>query len=123
MAVRVFNRISVFNPRTVEAALGRNGRKIQWAGFENDALGRLKPFAEATRIISRDGVKKTQDTAARGDIRIQTASTLTAAQVTAINTTLDAHDPNVDDADQLKARTAETEIAAENAKRVLGDNL
>lgn len=112
MAVTLFNKPRTFNTRTVEVALGRNGKKVQWAGFENLGLGRVAPFAEASRIIARDGVANTTDPAARGDIRITTAVALTAPQRAAINTTLDDHDDTVDDAGQLKLRTAEQEVAA-----------
>lgn len=120
MTVTLFNKPRTFNPPIVEAALGRNGTKVQWAGFENLPFGRLVPFAAATRIISRDGVRKTADTAARGDIRITTAGALSAPQRAAINATLDDHDDTVDDADQRKDRAAQAEIATLEASHVAG---
>jgi len=116
MAIEVINRTLTFNRPAVEAEIAAitpalPAYVLQFAGFEGEDFSRLAPFAEATRVIARrNGV---DDTAARGDTRFDTRNPLTAAQVTSIETVLDAHDPSSasDDAQQTKERQRVADIA------------
>ena len=112
MTVTVFNKLRSFNQRPMRQALGANGIRVEFAGFANDALGRVSPFTPLTKVISTDDVAKTTDTAARGDVRIISAGALTATQLTTIDAALDAHDDTIDTPRQLKARAAEDVIDA-----------
>ncbi len=116
MEVTVFNRLRTFNVRPMRQQLGGNGIKVRFAGFTNDALGRVSPFTAATKIISQDGVAKIDDVAARGDIRIVSAAPLTAGQTATINAALDAHDDTIDTVRQQKERAAEAVILALKAQ-------
>jgi len=87
---------------------------LLFSGFERAPESRVTPFAEATRVIGRSIIEgvTTIDTAARGDVRVDTRNALTASQQTRINTALDAHDETVDNTDQAAARQAAADIAS-----------
>lgn len=53
-----------------------------------------------------------EDTAARGDVRIETRNPLTAPQVTSVGAALDAHDPAVDDPGQADERQHLDDVAS-----------
>jgi hypothetical protein len=118
MPIELINKIKIFNQPVVEAELAAitpalPAYTVQWAGFVGvrGGFGRIEPFAEATRVIARkNGV---EDVAARGDIRFDTRNSLTAAQVTSINTVLDDHDPDAsgDTPEQSKERQTTADIA------------
>jgi len=116
MPIETINRIKTFNRPALETEIAAitpalPAFTLQFAGFVNEGLGRLGPFPEATRVIAtRNGV---DDTAARGDTRFDTRNPLTAAQVTSIETVLDAHDASsaTDTSRQAKERQRNADIA------------
>lgn len=119
MATELFNRIKDFNTPSIRAELGALGLPVftaKFSGFENvpRSLDRLRPFAEATRVVARrrqpDGTV-IEDTAARGDIRIETRNPLTPLAVTAVGAALDAHDPAIDDPSQADRRQHLNDVA------------
>ena len=116
MATELFNRIKNFNTPAIQselAALGLPAFEAEFSGFESvpSGLDRVQPFAEATRDIARN-TDGSIDTAARGDIRIETRNPLSAADVTAVGTALDDHDPTVDDPSQADDRQQLDDIAS-----------
>lgn len=116
MAIEVINRILTFNRPALEAEIAAitpalPAYTLQFSGFEGEEFDRVAPFAEATRVIAtRNGV---DDTAARGDTRFDTRDPLSAAQVSAIETVMDAHDPSsaTDDSRQANDRQHVADIA------------
>ena len=108
MVVTVFNKIRTFNSELVDLS----PHTAEYAGFENDRNGRVKPFTDATKIISRDRVAGTTDVAARGDVRVSSRDPLTPAEVITVDQILDDHDDTIDSAGQAENTAASADIAA-----------
>lgn len=125
MATELINKLKTFNSQTIQAELdaipGLPAVTTRFVGSENADLGRLQPFPEATRVVTRtrqsDGTV-VDDVAARGDIRFESRNPLPAGQVTEINTVLDDHDESVDTTAQAKQRQ---QMADVSSLRVLFD--
>ena len=117
MANEVLSKIKDFNRPTIKEeleALAFEEFKASFSGFEGAELDRLTPFPEATRVIVRrrlaDGSVQ-EDTAARGEVRIETKNALTPAELTSLNGVLDSHDATVDHSSQAKPRQTKVDIA------------
>ena len=118
MALEVIVKTKDFNRPTIQAeldALGLQNFAAAFSGFQGTGLDRLEPFPEATRVITRtrqpDGSIQ-EDTADRGELRIETRNPLTGPELTSLNATLDAHDPAIDDASQAKPRQTLADVSA-----------
>ena len=116
MAIETINRILTYNRPALEDEIAAitpalPAYSLQFSGFENEEFDRVAPFAEATRVIAtRNGV---DDSADRGDLRVDTRDALTSAEVTAIEDVLDAHDPSssTDNSQQTKDRQHKADVA------------
>lgn len=118
MATELYNKIKDFNTPAIRREVAALGILLtaKFSGFQSGRdLNRLEPFPEATRVITRtrqpDG-SILEDTAARGDVRIETRNPLTAPEVASIDTVLDDHDATIDDPTQADARQNLDDIAS-----------
>lgn len=113
MATLITNKLKDFNTSQMEveiaALVGFPEFTAQFAGFEKlDRFARVTPFPEATRDIGRSEIEGvvTVDTAARGDVRIETRNPLTGVQQTQLDGALNAHVDTVDTPEQTRAKQA-----------------
>ena len=118
MALEVIVKTKDFNRPTIQAeldALGLQNFAAAFSGFQGTGLDRLEPFPEATRVITRtrqpDGSIQ-EDSADRGELRIETRNPLTGPELAAVNTTLDDHDASIDDPSQDNDRQTLADVSA-----------
>jgi len=123
MAVEKYTKVRDFNPQLLLEEVEAISPPIpafqqSFPGFDRAAEPNrhlATPMAESTRPVAiRNGVPT--DVAVKGEVRYETRNPLTVAQVTAIDTALDAHDETGDSTEQANQKRIQGDIATLRAR-------
>ena len=114
MAIQKYTKIRDFNTQLMAEEVQALSPAIpafqqSFPGFDQSG-GQATPIADASRVISRNG-STILDTAVRGEVRYETRDPLTAAEVTAIDGALDAHDETGRSTEQANSDRIQTDLA------------